>query len=65
MLAHLPEIERTIICMRYMNELTYDEIAHTLQITVADVRNKLHRAKKKMRKTVQEGSYFYEMSNRG
>lgn len=65
MLAHLPEIERTIICMRYMNELTYDEIANTLQISVADVRNKLHRAKKKMRKNVQEGSYFYEMSNRG
>jgi RNA polymerase sigma factor (sigma-70 family) len=62
--ATLPEDERMIILLRYVNELSYDEISELLDIPVTTVRNKLHRAKMKMRKSVnQEGGYFHEMSS--
>jgi RNA polymerase sigma factor (sigma-70 family) len=62
--ATLPEDERMIILLRYVNELSYDEISELLDIPVTTVRNKLHRAKIKMRKNVnQEGGYFHEMSS--
>ncbi|CAG9606905.1 RNA polymerase sigma factor [Pseudoneobacillus rhizosphaerae] len=62
--ATLPEDERMIILLRYVNELSYDEISELLDIPVTTVRNKLHRAKIKMRKSVnQEGGYFHEMSS--
>ena len=65
LIATLPELERMILLLRYVNELSYTEIADLLNIPLSDVRNKLHRAKKKMRNQVQEGGYFYEMSERG
>lgn len=65
LIATLPELERMILLLRYVNELSYTEIADLLHIPLSDVRNKLHRAKKKMRNQVQEGGYFYEMSERG
>ena len=65
LIATLPELERMILLLRYVNELSYAEIADLLHIPLSDVRNKLHRAKKKMRNQVQEGGYFYEMSERG
>jgi RNA polymerase sigma factor (sigma-70 family) len=62
--ATLPEDERMIILLRYVNELSYDEISELLDTPVTTVRNKLHRAKMKMRKYVnQEGGYFHEMSS--
>lgn len=65
LIAGLPEIERMIVLLRYVNELSYDEMAQLLDIPLSDVRNKLHRAKKKMRQQVKEGGYFYDMSKRG
>ena len=65
LIATLPELERMILLLRYVNELSYTDIADLLHIPLSDVRNKLHRAKKKMRNQVQEGGYFYEMSERG
>lgn len=60
----LPEDERLIILLRYVNELSYDEISELVDTPMSTVRNKLHRAKKKMRDTVKrEGGYFYELSN--
>ncbi|HEY4552714.1 MAG TPA: RNA polymerase sigma factor [Bacillaceae bacterium] len=60
----LPEEERWIILLRYVNELSYAEISELTGIPVSHVRNKLHRAKKKMRETVKrEGGYFDELSN--
>ncbi|WP_249306110.1 RNA polymerase sigma factor [Lederbergia citrea] len=64
LIATLPEDERMIILLRYVNELTYEEISELVGAPVSTVRNKLHRAKKKMRNTVKrEGGYFDEMSN--
>ena len=61
----LPEDERLILLLRYANELSYGEISETLCISLANVRNKLHRAKKKLRRNAQEGGYFHDLSERG
>jgi RNA polymerase sigma factor (sigma-70 family) len=64
LLVTLPEDERMIILLRYVNELSYEEISELAGVPVSTVRNKLHRAKKKLRKTVNcEGGYFNEMPN--
>lgn len=64
LISYLPEEERLILLLRYANELSYEEISETLGISLANVRNKLHRAKKKLRKNVNEGGYFHELSER-
>lgn len=64
LIATLPEDERMIILLRYGNELSYAEISGLLDIPLSTVRNKLHRAKKKMRITVKrEGGDFYDVSD--
>lgn len=60
----LPEDERMIILLRYVNELSYSDIGELVQLPVSSVRNKLHRAKKKLRDiSKQKGGYFCELSN--
>lgn len=64
LIATLPEDERMIILLRYVNEMSYSEISEMVDLSLANVRNKLFRAKKKMREQVkQEGGYFHELSN--
>lgn len=64
LIATLPEDERLIILLRYVNEISYEEIGEVMDVPLSTVRNKLHRAKKKMRETVKrEGGYFHELSN--
>lgn len=64
LIATLPEDERMIILLRYVNELSYIEIAELLDIPLSTVRNKIFRSKKKLRETVnREGGYFDELSN--
>ena len=66
LIATLPEDERLIILLRYINEISYEEISEMMDVPLSTVRNKLHRAKKKMRETVKrEGGYFHELSNGG
>ena len=66
LIATLPEDERLIILLRYVNEISYEEISEVMDVPLSTVRNKLHRAKKKMRETVKrEGGYFHELSNGG
>lgn len=64
LISALPTIERMVFLLRYRNECSYEEIGEILNIPLSDVRNKLHRSKKKMRNQVKEGSYFYDMSER-
>jgi len=45
----LPPDQRTIIELRHFQELSYAEIAATLEISVANVKVKLFRARKKLR----------------
>ncbi len=64
LIGTLPEDERLIILLRYINELSYDAISDLVGVPLSTVRNKLHRAKRKMRKMVKrEGGDFYELSN--
>ncbi len=64
LIATLPEDERIIILLRYVNELSYSEISQIVEIPISSVRNKLHRAKKKLRETItREGGFFHELSN--
>jgi RNA polymerase sigma factor (sigma-70 family) len=64
LIGTLPEDERMIILLRYVNELSYSEISELSELPVSSVRNKLHRAKKKIRASVKrEGGYFHELSN--
>ena len=53
--------DKAVLLLRYVNELRYDEIAHVLHIPHNEVRNRLHRAKKKLRQIgTKEGGYFHE-----
>lgn len=62
LLNELEDTERLVLLLRYVNELRYDEIADILQISHNEVRNKLHRSKKKLRASgTAKGGYFYEM----
>lgn len=64
LIAALPSDERMIILLRYGQELSYQEISEVLDLSLSNVRNKLHRAKKKMRNHVKhKGGDFYGMSN--
>ncbi|WP_100407524.1 RNA polymerase sigma factor [Bacillus solitudinis] len=64
LLLNLPEDERMIILLRYIQELSYEEISTLVDLPLSTVRNKLHRAKKKMRNEAkQKGGYFDEVSN--
>lgn len=64
LIGRLSADERMIILLRYRSELSYGEISEVLGLPLATIRNKLHRAKKKMRKEVKrKGGDFYDMSN--
>ena len=60
LLQQLDESEYMVLLLKYVNELSYDEISEVLQISLNDVRNKLHRSKRKLR-SMKKGGYFYEM----
>lgn len=62
LLDTLDKTEYFILVLRYINELSYEEICEVLQISLNDVRNKLHRSKRKLRQAAaQKGGYFNEM----
>ncbi|ANA81080.1 sigma-70 family RNA polymerase sigma factor [Paenibacillus glucanolyticus] len=50
----LPMKKKQILILRYLGELSYQEIADILQISSMKVRNELFSAKKKLRSTIQE-----------
>jgi RNA polymerase sigma factor (sigma-70 family) len=51
-LNKLDENSREILRLRYFEELSYDEIASGLNISLTNVKVQLHRAKKQMRKII-------------
>ncbi|KGR78591.1 RNA polymerase sigma factor [Ureibacillus sinduriensis] len=62
LLHQLDKTEYLILLLRYINELSYDEISEVLQIPLNEVRNKLHRSKCKLRQlATKKGGYFHEM----
>jgi RNA polymerase sigma-70 factor (ECF subfamily) len=47
-LQQLPEMDRTVLLMRALDEMPYEEIAETLGISVVATRVKVHRARLKL-----------------
>ena len=52
-LQQLPEMDRTALLMRALDELPYEEIAETLGISVVTAKVKVHRARLKLMQTRQ------------
>jgi RNA polymerase sigma-70 factor (ECF subfamily) len=52
-LQQLPEMERTVLLMRALDEMPYEEIAETVGISVATAKVKVHRARLKLMQTRQ------------
>ena len=52
-LQQLPEMDRTVLLMRALDEMSYEEIAETLGIPVVTAKVKVHRARLKLMQTRQ------------
>jgi RNA polymerase sigma-70 factor (ECF subfamily) len=52
-LQQLPEMDRTMLLMRALDEMPYEEIAETLGIPVVGARVRVHRARLKLMQTRQ------------
>jgi RNA polymerase sigma-70 factor, ECF subfamily len=52
-LQQLPEMERTVLLMRTVDEMPYEEIAETLGIPMVNARVTVHRARLKLMQTRQ------------
>ena len=52
-LQQLPEMDRTVLLMRTLDEMPYEEIAETLGIPVGTAKVKVHRARLKLMQTRQ------------
>jgi RNA polymerase sigma-70 factor (ECF subfamily) len=58
-LQQLPEMDRTALLMRALDEMPYEEIADTLGIPIVTAKVKVHRARLKLMQTKQAlGSVF-------
>jgi RNA polymerase sigma-70 factor (ECF subfamily) len=53
-LQQLPEMDRTVLLMRALDEIPYEEIAETLGITVVAAKVRVHRARLKLMQDRQE-----------
>ena len=62
-LQQLPELDRTALLMRALDEMPYEEIAETLGIPMATVRVKVYRARLKLMETRQ--AWAEVISSRG
>jgi len=64
LLDELPPHYRAVMILRYWHELSYDEIANTLDTTQSTIKSRLHRARKLMAEQVQNqrghGNMEYE-----
>jgi RNA polymerase sigma-70 factor, ECF subfamily len=54
--SQLPEREGTVFCLRYFDELTYQEIAGSLDISVGAVAQALHKARAKLEAMLVEAA---------
>lgn len=53
-IALLPPLYRTVITLRYTEEMSYDEMATALDLPVNTVRTHLHRAKTRLRELLEQ-----------
>lgn len=61
LLQVLTEEERLVILLRYTNELSYGEISDITGLSSHQVRNRLYRGKKRMKKVLTEEVRDYEL----
>ncbi len=54
LMQQLPEKHRLVMHLRDIEEMTYDEIAQTLEISLDQVKTNLHRARKAIRERLTE-----------
>jgi len=54
----LPEAERAVLLLYSWEELSYDEIAETLEVPVGTVRSRLHRARTRLRSLTERAEDF-------
>jgi len=54
-LARLPSRHADVVCLRYLNEMTYEEISQELRVSVRHVGVILSRAREKLRELLKEG----------
>ena len=51
-MARLPTEYRVVATLYFMEDLTYEEISHTLECPVGTVRSRLHRGRKMLQKAL-------------
>ncbi|RJE85680.1 sigma-70 family RNA polymerase sigma factor [Paenibacillus sp. 1011MAR3C5] len=61
-IGRLPLLYREVIVLYYFHEMHTAEIAHVLQESEGTVKSKLHRARKKLKRQLEEGGWEYESS---
>lgn len=69
-LKELSETHRAVMVLREMQDLSYDEIAETLEITLGTVKSRISRARQEMKKIIMQNkepyaSYFRHKDIRG
>lgn len=52
-LANLPPVEREVLTLFYLHELSIDEVATSLSVPVGTVKSRLHRARRLLRRTIE------------
>jgi RNA polymerase sigma-70 factor (ECF subfamily) len=55
-IARLPRREATVFCLRYFDDLPYEQIADTLQISVGAVATALHKARTRLESLLLEAT---------
>ena len=50
LLAKLQESDRTVITLHYLGGMTYEEISNFLGVSEATIRNRLYRARRRLKK---------------
>src|SRR5688500_15840083 len=55
-LEHLPHAQREVLLLRFIEELSYDEIAAAVGCGVGTVRSRLHYAKRAMRREIERNA---------
>lgn len=64
LIDRLPEMYRIVLLLRYVDDLSYQEMSEILEVPVSSIQVRLHRAKQKLRQyfdTTRKGGKLHEM----